>query len=184
MFIAFLGYALFMTRAPTALIGREAPDFDLPLLGGEGRISDEDVRGHPVVVNFWASWCIPCKEEAPTLESKWRKYRDRGVRFLGVNVQDAEQDALGFVEEFDITFPSVRDPDQVLWRKFGVRGIPETFFIQRTWRFAAVGSSEQIDSRGGIKVLGAIEPALLESQIHHLLEGKQESDRARIGSRG
>lgn len=170
IFVGFLGYALFVIRSPKDLVGKRGPDFELPLLGGEGTLSDDELMGHPVVVNFWASWCIPCREEAPTLEAKWRKYREEGVRFLGVNVQDAEEDAVGFVKEFGITFPSVRDTDQVLWRKFGVRGIPETFFLERTWTFVSVGSGEQVGARGSTKVLGAISPTLLESQVRNLLK--------------
>lgn len=159
--------------SPRDLVGKSAPNFVLPILGSEETLSSDDLKGSPVVVNFWASWCIPCREEAPTLEQKWRKYREQGVRFMGVNVQDAEEDAIGFVKEFGITFPSVRNTDLRLWTQFGVRGLPETFFLDHRWRFVSIGAGEQIGSRGATKILGAILPAVLESQIQLLLEHKK-----------
>lgn len=123
-----------------------APDFELPVLGSDQALSSGDLMGSPVVVNFWASWCVPGREEAPTLEQKRRRYPDQGIRFVGVNVQDVEEDATGFVEEFGITFPSVRDTDLQLWTQFGVRGLPETFFIDHRWRFVSVGSGEQSEA--------------------------------------
>jgi cytochrome c biogenesis protein CcmG/thiol:disulfide interchange protein DsbE len=143
------------------------------VLGSDDFLPSKDLAGQPVVINFWASWCVPCREEAPTLEQNWRKYKDQGVRFLGVNVQDSEDDARAFVEEFGITFPSVPDTDLKLWTKFGVRGLPETFFIDHSWTFVGIGSGRVLDNQGGRKILGAIQPAVLQSQIQILLERKK-----------
>ena len=75
-----------------------------------------------MVLNFWASWCIPCREEAPLLEKTWRAYRDQGVLFLGVSMKDARSDAKSFVKDFGVTYPTVRDLDQRLTKDFGVKG--------------------------------------------------------------
>lgn len=172
LFVGLLAVGLLRT-SPRDLVGESAPDFELRILGSEETLSSDDLRGSPVVINFWASWCIPCRQEAPTLEEKWRKYREQGVQFVGVNVQDAEDDALEFVREFGISFPSIRDTNLTLWTKFGVRGLPETFFIDHQWMFVSVGAGEQIGSRGATKILGAISPAVLENQIQLLLDRKK-----------
>jgi cytochrome c biogenesis protein CcmG/thiol:disulfide interchange protein DsbE len=140
-FVALLYFGLIQSGSQ-ATVGNPAPDFELPMLDG-GTLSSAELKGHPVVVNFWASWCIPCREEAPLLERAWRQYRDDGVIFLGVNIQDAESDARAFVKDFDITYPMVRDLEQKLTRSFGVRGLPETFFIDHDWTFVATESGAQ-----------------------------------------
>jgi cytochrome c biogenesis protein CcmG/thiol:disulfide interchange protein DsbE len=110
--------------------GRAAPDFELAVLGGEGeRIALSDLRGSPVVLNFWASWCGPCKEEAPLLAAAEPGWREQGVVFLGVDSQDAEADALAFEERFGIGYDSVVDARGEVAANFGVFGFPETFFI-------------------------------------------------------
>lgn len=175
LFIGFIGFSLLSTAPPGTLVGKAAPEFELPLLGSGELLSSEQLKGQPVVLNFWASWCIPCREEARTLERSWQKYKDQGVRIVGVNVQDSEADAQAFVNEFGVTFPSVRDTDLKLWTKLGVRGLPETFFIDHSWKFVGIGSGKQVDSSGGTKILGAIDPALLDSQIKILLERQQDA---------
>jgi cytochrome c biogenesis protein CcmG/thiol:disulfide interchange protein DsbE len=149
--------------------GSTAPSFELPLLDGSGTLTDEDLRGTPTVINFWASWCIPCREEAPLLEKTWRAYRDQGVVFLGVNIKDAESDARRFVEEFDITYPTVRDLDQSLTREFGVKGLPETFFVDHRWTFIGAISGAKTDDQLGTVILGAISEAELVSNVEILI---------------
>lgn len=175
LFIGFIGFSLFSTAAPGMLVGKAAPEFELPLLGSGELLSSEQLKGRPVVLNFWASWCVPCREEARTLERSWQKYQAQGVRIVGVNVQDSEADAQAFVKEFGVTFPSVRDTDLKLWTKLGVRGLPETFFVDHSWTFVGIGSGKQLDSSGGTKILGAIDPALLDSQIKILLERQKDA---------
>lgn len=97
-------------------------------------ISLAALRGHPVVINFWASWCIPCRDEAPLLEEMWRESRSQGLIVLGVNTQDLEAPARAFVKLYGITYPNVRDPDGFVGRLFGTTGVPETFFINADGR--------------------------------------------------
>jgi cytochrome c biogenesis protein CcmG, thiol:disulfide interchange protein DsbE len=170
LFVALLAAGLVTTTRPKAVAGTKAPDFELRLLGRGQTLASRDLMGAPaVVVNFWASWCVPCREEAPDLEATWRQYRAQGVRFVGVNVQDSEDDALAFVKEFGITYPSVRDTNDDLYRDFGVRGVPETFFLDHRWRFVSFAQGVELGSRGPTKILGAITRPVLRSRIDALL---------------
>ncbi len=91
------------------MVNRPAPNFTLTTFKGT-TISLADLRGKTVVINFWASWCPPCRIEAPLLERTWRAYKNRGLIFLGVNIQDRKEDALNFIREFGITYPNGPDP--------------------------------------------------------------------------
>jgi cytochrome c biogenesis protein CcmG, thiol:disulfide interchange protein DsbE len=118
----------------------EAPDLALPVLGADGeQRSLADYRGQVVVLNFWASWCDPCKDEAPELERAHRRLTERGDgAVLGVTFRDATRDSQAFVEEFDLTYPSVRDVDGELAREYGTRALPETFVIDPDGKVVAV----------------------------------------------
>jgi cytochrome c biogenesis protein CcmG/thiol:disulfide interchange protein DsbE len=105
-----------------------APDFTLPLLDGEGKLRLASYDGKPRVVNFWASWCGPCRDEAPLLQSAAREYRGRLV-VLGVDYQDFSGDARKFVRKFGLTYPIGRDGNGSLLPRWGVTGAPESFFI-------------------------------------------------------
>lgn len=105
-----------------------APAFSIPLYSG-GDFTLSDHRGHVVVVNFWASWCIPCRQEAPVLENTWRKYKDRGVVFVGVDYVDSESEARKFIQEFDVTYPNGIDIGTETSRKYHIQGVPETYFV-------------------------------------------------------
>lgn len=174
-FIGLLAFGLLKSAPPQMSPGAEAPTFNLPLLEGEGTLSSEDLRGRPVVLNFWASWCIPCQEEAPLLERAWREYRDRGVVFVGVNIKDARSDAKRFVDEFNITYPIVRDEREELARMLGVYGIPETFFIDHEWSFLATIAGSQQAERQGTVVLGAITEDQLFGNLEILVRGADAS---------
>ncbi|MBI3456171.1 MAG: TlpA family protein disulfide reductase [Candidatus Rokubacteria bacterium] len=131
--LVLLGYG-FRTdpRAiPSPLVGRRAPAFALTTFEGKP-MSLDAYRGQVVVLNFWASWCYPaCYEEAPVLESGWRAYRERGVVVLGVDIQDTEEPARRFIQQFGLTFPQAPDPQGKVSIDYGVYGVPETFVIDR-----------------------------------------------------
>jgi cytochrome c biogenesis protein CcmG/thiol:disulfide interchange protein DsbE len=110
----------------------DAPRFLLPRLDGTGTIDLASLRGSVVVINFWASWCTPCRAEAPALEATWQRYRDQNVVVLGVNVQDLVPEALRFLRETKTTYPMVRDKDNSVYRDYGLTGLPETFFVDRS----------------------------------------------------
>ncbi|MBI2854767.1 MAG: TlpA family protein disulfide reductase [Chloroflexi bacterium] len=134
-FLGLMAYGLATKTAPTAGSGqarlnKPATDFQLQLFDG-GQLKLSEFKGRPVVVNFWASWCPPCREEAQLLESTWRAYRDRGVAFVGVDIQDREADARAYIKEFGITYPNGPDPGSEIAIDYGVSGIPVTFFISR-----------------------------------------------------
>ncbi len=114
-----------------------APGFSLPRLTGEGKIALADYRGKAVVVNFWASWCVPCKTEAPLLEAAWREHRGRGLVVLGVNSQDLSSDARRFARQVGWTYPLVRDGRGDTLGPYAVSAFPETFFINRQGKLVA-----------------------------------------------
>ena len=121
----------------------DAPSFTLPLLvddpelGPAGtEVSLEELSGRPIVLNFWASWCLPCRNEAPILEAVWNEYRERGVLVLGVDTQDLSENAIEFIEETGTTYPSVRDGTTRTETDYEMTGVPETFLIDREGRIA------------------------------------------------
>ncbi len=111
-----------------------APVFRLDRLDRAGDVALAAYRGRPVVLNFWASWCEPCKQEAPLLESVWRRYRDRGLVVIGLDFNDLRSDARRFARENRMSYPLAYDGHGDTLTDYGVVGAPETFFIDRTGR--------------------------------------------------
>jgi len=108
-----------------------APGFTLPLIDRSGEVDLAAFRGRAVVLNFWASWCIPCKEEAPRLQAAARRWATRGVVVLGIDSQDFRGDARRFARRYSLTYPLVHDGPGKTRARYGVTGFPETFFIDR-----------------------------------------------------
>jgi cytochrome c biogenesis protein CcmG/thiol:disulfide interchange protein DsbE len=108
-----------------------APGFRLARLDRPGKLSLASLRGRPVVLNFWASWCAPCREEAPLLDSVWRRYRERGLVVLGIDFSDVRRDARRFARENGMSYPLVYDGHGATLTDYGVVAAPETFFVAR-----------------------------------------------------
>ena len=160
-FAALLVAGLNAKEAPTgasgvARVSHPANDFTMQTFDG-GEITLSGLKGQPVIVNFWASWCPPCREEATTLERTWQKYKDQGVTFIGVDIQDKLEDGLDYVSEYHVTYPNGQDLDGRITIDYGVGGIPVTFFIDK---------DGMISSRW----VGAISQSLLEERIEELLK--------------
>ncbi|MEE8413493.1 MAG: TlpA disulfide reductase family protein [Dehalococcoidales bacterium] len=160
-FAALLAFGLFAKEPLTgasgaARVNRPAAEFTLQLFSGD-EITLSSLKGKPVVINFWASWCPPCRDEAPVLEEIWQLYRERGVTFIGVDIQDKEEDALAYIEEFGITYPNGQDINGRITIDYGVSGIPLTFFIDRDGLIVS-------------RWVGAISENLLVARIEELLE--------------
>jgi cytochrome c biogenesis protein CcmG/thiol:disulfide interchange protein DsbE len=114
---------------PSQLIGKPAPDFTAPLIGGGGTVRLADLQGQVVVVNFWASWCAECVTEHPALLAAWQRYRERGVVFVGVVFEDTATAATDFMDRMGGDWPVVLDGDSATALDYGVFGVPETFVI-------------------------------------------------------
>lgn len=111
-----------------------APAFALERLDREGELRLASLRGKAVVLNFWASWCAPCRDETPLLEEGWRRWQEKGVVFVGVNVKDFRGDARSFMRRFGVTYPNVYDGKGSTIGRYGVTGYPETYFVDARGR--------------------------------------------------
>jgi len=157
--LALLAYGF--TREPryleSPMLGRPAPAFTLALFDGR-TLRLEDLRGQVVFLNFWASWCPPCRAEAPALEMAWQRVKDQGVMFVGISTQDEEDRARGFLDEFGITYSNGHDPGGRIAIDYGVWGLPEAFFIGP-------------DGRITYKHIGTLGPGLIRAKLEEARRG-------------
>jgi len=141
------------------LIGHPAPDFMLPLLSADPAppIHLASLKGKPVMINFWASWCDVCRLEAPLLENTWQRTQSQGIVFLGIDYADTQSDGLNFLHQYGITYPNVTDTNGKVAINYGLTGVPETYFIDR---------------RGIIvqKVIGELTEQTLQDNLNILLQ--------------
>lgn len=147
--LGLLGWGLLKSQKGPVENGL-APDFRLT--GFDGRtVTLSELHGQVVIVNFWASWCLPCREEAAYLEETWRKYEDQGVVFIGVDYVDTEKAALAYIEEFDITYINGPDIKTRISDAYNIQGVPETFFIAKNGEVRGVHigplKSPQLDEK-------------------------------------
>lgn len=134
-----------------------APDFELTTFEGDTfRLSD--FRGQVVVVNFWASWCGPCRDEAPVLQDLWERYREQGVVLVGVDYADVEANARAFIAEFGITYPNGPDTGTRISEHYRIQGVPETFVIDQAGNVVRL-------------IIAPAQPGQLDTTIDRLLAG-------------
>ncbi|HSG17070.1 MAG TPA: TlpA disulfide reductase family protein [Anaerolineae bacterium] len=152
--LGLLGWGLIKVNSGQRDSGM-APDFTLTSFDGE-TVTLSELRGQVVIINFWASWCPPCRDEAPYLESTWRKYKDKGVFFIGVDYADTEKEALAYIDEFDITYFNGPDVGTIISQEYRMDGVPETYFVAKNGELR------------GTKI-GPLFPPELDQRIEELL---------------
>lgn len=157
--VLYQGFGRNPHEVPFMLTGQAAPPFELKVLETGQAVSLEELKGQPLVLNFWASWCGPCQVEHPVLEWGARRYGQQ-VRFLGVVFEDTEENARAFLSKHGASYPQLVDPRGRMAVDYGVAGVPETYFI---------------DSAGMIrgKHVGPIDPQSLEARVQELLAAPQ-----------
>ena len=156
--IGLLGFGLLSKGRATIAVGDPVPDRELPVLGGKGEGDIADYRGHWVLVNLWASWCVPCRQEAPLLDRFARRYRGRNVRVLGIDVQDNSDDALAFLRQYKVRYRQLRSVGDERSAAFGSTGVPENFLVSPRGRLAWIWR-------------GPVDRQLLQGQVVPIVEG-------------
>ena len=141
------------------LVGRAAPNFTLPQLDGPP-VTLAKLRGQVVVINFWASWCTECQVEQAALDRAWQQFRDSGVVVIGVNFEDSTGAARGYVNTEGVTYPVVEDSGSHTALAYGLRGVPETFVVNRSGRIVS-------------HVIGPVTAATLSGEINAMLARAQ-----------
>ncbi|MFV2008184.1 MAG: TlpA family protein disulfide reductase [Longimicrobiales bacterium] len=166
-FVVLLAFGL--TRRsdflPSPLVGQASPGFSLPVLDEDRTASMDEFEGRPVVVNFWASWCLACIQEHPVLVRAWQRYAERGVEMVGIVYQDSPANARRYIEKYGGGWLQLLDPNSRAAIDFGVYGVPETFFIQPDGIIAH-------------KHLGPVTDALMTELIEGMLERANTDDAA------
>ncbi len=139
------------------MLAKPGAPFTITLFDGR-KLSLEDLRGKAVFLNFWASWCLPCRAEARDLEAAWQKVKDKNLVFIGVALQDTDKNSRSFLKEFNITYPNGKDESGKIAVDYGTWGIPESFFI---------------DPQGRItyKHVGGIRAALVIDKLEEAAKG-------------
>jgi len=158
--IGLLGFGLLSKGEAKISVGEPVPDRALPVLGGPGEGSIADYRGRWVLVNLWASWCVPCRQEAPELDRFARQYKGRNVRVLGINVQDNSDDALAFLRDYEVGYPELRSVGDERSEAFGSTGVPENFLVDPRGRLALIWR-------------GPVDQEFLDQNVVPIIEGRR-----------
>jgi cytochrome c biogenesis protein CcmG, thiol:disulfide interchange protein DsbE len=144
--VGLLGFGLLSKGGASIDVGESVPDDPLPQLDGSGSGTIADHRGNWVLVNFWASWCEPCRAESPALERFHRRHRGDGFTVLGIDTRDLSDDGRAFVERYGLSYPQLRDGDGDRSRDFGTTGLPESFLVDPRGRLALLRRGPVDDS--------------------------------------
>ena len=157
--VGLLVYGLVSKGSSGVALGEQAPDGPLPRLEGGGEGSLAEYRGKWVLVNFWASWCGPCRQEAPTLEKFQRRHGGARFTVLGIDSRDLTGDGRGFVRRFGLSYPQLRDGNGATAHAYGTTGVPENFLV---------------DPEGKVRLLvhGPVDAAYLEEDVAPLVGGR------------
>lgn len=150
VFIVLLAVRLWQTNVQEQRAAGEAPELSFTTFDGE-EVDLDELRGKGVVINFWASWCTPCRDEADLLEQTWRREKENGIVFLGLDYLDQEPAALAYLAEFDVTYPNGPDLRSQAARRYRIQGVPETFFISPEGRIVEtvvgpIASQQELDA--------------------------------------
>ena len=158
--IGLLAFGLLSKGATKIAVGEPVPDRLLPALPGPGHGSIAEHRGEWVLVNLWASWCIPCREEAPVLERFYRRRHPDDTTVVGINVQDNRDDAVAFLRDHPTTYPQLRSTGDERSSAFGSTGVPENFLV---------------NPRGKLVLIwrGPVDDSFLSDRVEPLIEGSQ-----------
>jgi cytochrome c biogenesis protein CcmG/thiol:disulfide interchange protein DsbE len=158
--LGLLGFGLLSKGKTSLAVGDPVPDRELPALDGRGEGEIADYRGHWVLVNLWASWCVPCRREAPLLDRFARRYRSDNVRVLGIDVQDNSDDARAFLREYGVAYPQLRSVGAERSEAFGSTGVPENFLVDPQGKLAFIWR-------------GPVDEQILEHQVVPIVEGSK-----------
>jgi cytochrome c biogenesis protein CcmG, thiol:disulfide interchange protein DsbE len=156
--VGLLVFGLVSKGTSRLAVGEAAPNALLPRLEGGGTESLADYRGRWVLVNFWASWCLPCREEAPALERFQRQHGGPQFTVLGIDSRDLSDDGRAFVDEYDLSYPQLRDGDGDAAHDYGTTGVPENFLVDPTGKVRLL-------------VTGPVSEEYLQEQVAPLLPG-------------
>lgn len=157
--IGLLGFGLLSKGSASVQVGDNAPTGELPLLNGDGTAGVTDFRGRWILVNFWASWCVPCREESPTLEDFYRRHRAQRFIVLGIDTQDISDDGQAFANRYAPNYPQLRDGEGDLADDFGTTGVPENFLVDPKGRLVLIRR-------------GPVDRAYLDQYVAPKLEGR------------
>jgi cytochrome c biogenesis protein CcmG/thiol:disulfide interchange protein DsbE len=158
--VGLLAFGLVNKGSAKIAVGEPVPDRALPALPGPGNDSIAEYRGKWVLVNLWASWCVPCREEAPVLQWFYERNRERGTTVVGINVQDNEGDAVSFLREHPTSYPQLRSVGDERSDAFGSTGVPENFLVDPRGRLALIWR-------------GPVDDQFLEERVAPLIEAGQ-----------
>jgi cytochrome c biogenesis protein CcmG/thiol:disulfide interchange protein DsbE len=160
--LVFFGWRALSGVPSAPASGPIAPVFELDRLGGGGTIDLAKYSGRPVILNFWASWCGPCKDEAGPLEHSWERWSKRGVVVVGIDTRDSVDAAQAFIQGHDVTYPIAKDVSGQTADSYSVTGMPQTFVISRDGRIVS-------------RTIGPITEAKINGVLKPLVRGRTSS---------